>query len=101
MENLLLIINLYLPASALKRMNYLPNQKKTNKKNFYQCAAMSSHFTPENPSSKENNLNVVGTPSPRKKRNNSTPTRKNAAEKRQILQQLISPNMSSKVNEPS
>jgi hypothetical protein len=34
----------------------------------------------------------LGTPSPRKKRNNSTPTRKNAAEKKQILQQLISPN---------
>lgn len=32
-----------------------------------------------------------GTPSPRKKRNNSTPTKKNAAEKKQILQQLISP----------
>ncbi|XP_044736742.1 uncharacterized protein LOC123298714 [Chrysoperla carnea] len=31
------------------------------------------------------------TPSPRKKRNNSTPTKKNAAEKKQILQQLISP----------
>lgn len=60
---------------------------------------MSSHFTSENLPSKENNLNVVGTPSPRKKRNNSTPTRKNAAEKRQILQQLVSPNMNSKVNE--
>lgn len=62
---------------------------------------MSSHFTSElNPTpSKETNLNVVGTPSPRKKRNNSTPTRKNAAEKRQILQQLISPNMNKKVNE--
>ena len=34
----------------------------------------------------------VGTPSPRKKRNNSTPTRKNNAEKKQILQQLVSPN---------
>lgn len=34
----------------------------------------------------------LGTPSPRKKRNNSTPTKKNAAEKKQILQQLISPN---------
>lgn len=33
----------------------------------------------------------IGTPSPRKKRNNSTPTKKNAAEKKQILQQLISP----------
>lgn len=32
-----------------------------------------------------------GTPSPRKKRNNSTPTKKNAAEKKQILQQLITP----------
>ncbi|XP_015833125.1 uncharacterized protein LOC103312261 isoform X4 [Tribolium castaneum] len=31
------------------------------------------------------------TPSPKKKRNNSTPTKKNAAEKKQILQQLISP----------
>lgn len=31
----------------------------------------------------------AGTPSPRKKRNNSTPTRKNAAEKKQILQQLV------------
>jgi hypothetical protein len=32
-----------------------------------------------------------GTPSPRKKRNNSTPTKKNIAEKKQILQQLITP----------
>ncbi|KAL3285248.1 hypothetical protein HHI36_019358 [Cryptolaemus montrouzieri] len=30
-------------------------------------------------------------PSPKKKRNNSTPTKKNAAEKKQILQQLVSP----------
>ncbi|XP_054086656.1 uncharacterized protein LOC105208961 isoform X5 [Zeugodacus cucurbitae] len=30
-------------------------------------------------------------PSPRKKRNNSTPVKKNAAEKKQILQQLVSP----------
>jgi len=36
-------------------------------------------------------LNPPGTPSPRKKRNNSTPTKKNIAEKKQILQQLISP----------
>lgn len=34
---------------------------------------------------------MKGTPSPRKKRNNSTPTKKNVAEKKQILQQLISP----------
>lgn len=34
---------------------------------------------------------TLGTPSPRKKRNNSTPTKKNAAEKKQILQQLVSP----------
>lgn len=35
---------------------------------------------------------VLGTPSPRKKRNNSTPVKKNAAvEKKQILQQLVSP----------
>jgi hypothetical protein len=40
----------------------------------------------------------AGTPSPRKKRNNSTPTRKNNAEKKQILQQLISPN-TNKVSE--
>lgn len=33
----------------------------------------------------------VGSPSPRKKRNNSTPVKKNAAEKKQILQQLVSP----------
>ncbi|GJQ68780.1 hypothetical protein Trydic_g14718 [Trypoxylus dichotomus] len=31
------------------------------------------------------------TPSPKKKRNNSTPTKKNAAEKKQILQQLVGP----------
>ncbi|XP_056636815.1 uncharacterized protein LOC130445275 [Diorhabda sublineata] len=31
------------------------------------------------------------TPSPKKKRNNSTPTKKNIADKRQILQQLVSP----------
>ncbi|CAG9761695.1 unnamed protein product [Ceutorhynchus assimilis] len=33
----------------------------------------------------------LGSPSPKKKRNNSTPTKKNAADKKQILQQLISP----------
>ncbi|XP_058063429.1 uncharacterized protein LOC131213412 [Anopheles bellator] len=33
----------------------------------------------------------LGTPSPRKKRNNSTPTKKNVNEKKQILQQLVSP----------
>ncbi|KAK9876709.1 hypothetical protein WA026_014948 [Henosepilachna vigintioctopunctata] len=36
----------------------------------------------------------LGSPSPKKKRNNSTPTKKNAAEKKQILQQLVSPNSS-------
>lgn len=35
--------------------------------------------------------NSAGSPSPKKKRNNSTPTKKNATEKKQILQQLISP----------
>lgn len=35
--------------------------------------------------------NKIGSPSPRKKRNNSTPVKKNAAEKKQILQQLVSP----------
>lgn len=34
---------------------------------------------------------LSGTPSPRKKRNNSTPTKKNVNEKKQILQQLVSP----------
>lgn len=34
---------------------------------------------------------ATGSPSPRKKRNNSTPVKKNAAEKKQILQQLVSP----------
>lgn len=34
---------------------------------------------------------ITGSPSPKKKRNNSTPTKKNVAEKKQILQQLISP----------
>lgn len=34
---------------------------------------------------------ATGSPSPRKKRNNSTPSRKNTVEKKQILQQLISP----------
>lgn len=34
---------------------------------------------------------LVGSPSPRKKRNNSTPVKKNAAEKKLILQQLVSP----------
>ncbi|CAG9865029.1 unnamed protein product [Phyllotreta striolata] len=36
------------------------------------------------------------TPSPKKKRNNSTPTKKNIADKRQILQQLVSPKPNSK-----
>ncbi|KAJ8941045.1 hypothetical protein NQ318_015522 [Aromia moschata] len=36
-------------------------------------------------------LTLNSTPSPKKKRNNSTPTKKNVAEKKQILQQLISP----------
>lgn len=56
---------------------------------------MSSHFPTETTSSKENNPHI-GSPSPRKKRNNSTPTRKNAAEKKKILQQLISPNANAK-----
>ncbi|XP_037932138.1 mucin-17-like [Teleopsis dalmanni] len=34
---------------------------------------------------------IYGSPSPRKKRNNSTPVKKNATEKKQILQQLVSP----------
>lgn len=39
------------------------------------------------------NPHVGTSPSPRKKRNNSTPMqRKNIVEKKQILQQLISPN---------
>ena len=46
-------------------------------------------------------LNVPGTPSPRKKRNNSTPTKNktNTNDKKQLLQQLVSPaaNASSKV----
>lgn len=33
----------------------------------------------------------TGSPSPRKKRNNSTPVKKNAAEKEQILHHLVSP----------
>lgn len=53
-------------------------------------------FPTENSTSKGTNSHV-GSPSPRKKRNNSTPTRKNNAENRKILQQLISPNVSSKV----
>lgn len=36
-------------------------------------------------------MKPAGTPSPKKKRNNSTPTKKNAAEKKLILQQLVSP----------
>lgn len=36
-------------------------------------------------------LYSTGSPSPKKKRNNSTPTKKNTNEKKQILQQLISP----------
>ncbi|CRK91200.1 CLUMA_CG004883, isoform A [Clunio marinus] len=55
---------------------------------------ITSNLPNENYSSKENNLNI-GSPSPRKKRNNSTPTPKNAAEKTQILQHLISANSSS------
>ncbi|CAH1100186.1 unnamed protein product [Psylliodes chrysocephalus] len=38
----------------------------------------------------------LGTPSPKKKRNNSTPTKKTIADKRQILQQLVSPKPNSK-----
>ena len=61
------------------------------------CSAMSSHFPTENLPSKENN-SQIGSSSPRKKRTNSTPTRtKNAAEKKQILQQLVSPKTHNKV----
>ncbi|XP_031348289.1 uncharacterized protein LOC116174493 [Photinus pyralis] len=38
------------------------------------------------------------TPSPRKRRNNSTPTKKNAAEKKQILQQLVTPSGNKQVS---
>lgn len=74
--------------------NGYPHEKKF-KKNFKYLK------TQNNPSAKlkDNHHNShVGTPSPRKKRNNSTPTRKNNAEKKQILQQLISPN-TNKVSE--
>lgn len=54
---------------------------------------MSFHFPPENIPSKDNNSHI-GSPSPKKKSNNSTPS--NAAEKNKILQQLISPNTRSK-----
>ncbi|KAK5642078.1 hypothetical protein RI129_008245 [Pyrocoelia pectoralis] len=40
----------------------------------------------------------LGTPSPRKRRNNSTPTKKNAAEKKQILQQLVTPSGNKQVS---
>lgn len=87
-------VSLYLPALNEKKItNQIPNTKKPKKT----CSAMSSQTSNENSTSKENNLHV-GSPSPRKKRNNSTPTRKNAAEKKQILQQLISPNTNNKVS---
>lgn len=57
---------------------------------------MPSQIPSENSSSKENNSHI-GSSSPRKKRTNSTPTRKNAAEKKQILQQLVSPNTNNQV----
>ncbi|XP_054086655.1 uncharacterized protein LOC105208961 isoform X4 [Zeugodacus cucurbitae] len=43
------------------------------------------------PGTQRSIFNRLGSPSPRKKRNNSTPVKKNAAEKKQILQQLVSP----------
>ncbi|XP_067641233.1 uncharacterized protein [Eurosta solidaginis] len=43
------------------------------------------------PGTQRSIFNRLGSPSPRKKRNNSTPVKKNAAEKKLILQQLISP----------
>lgn len=60
------------------------------------CSALPLPFPTENSTSNGPNSHV-GSPSPRKKRNNSTPTRKFNAENRKILQQLISPNVSSKV----
>lgn len=82
MENLL---NLSYVCFSLFACFY--NEKKTK-----QCSAMSSQIPNENSPFKENNLHL-GSPSPRKKRNNSTPTRKSAAENKQILHQLVSPNI--------
>lgn len=68
-----------------------------NKQNKFSnfCPAMTPQKPNENSSFKENNLHL-GSPSPRKKRNNSTPTRKSAAEKKQILHQLVSPSAKTK-----
>lgn len=53
----------------------------------------------ERPSTSKETSSNVGSPSPRKKRTNSTPiNRKNPSEKKMILQQLISPNTNAKVS---
>lgn len=59
-------------------------KRKTSDQSF------SSSFPPKTPRHPRSSPRP-GTPSPRKKRNNSTPTKKNVNEKKQILQQLVSP----------
>jgi hypothetical protein len=65
----------------------------------YECSAISStNVMNERPSTSKETSSNVGSPSPRKKRTNSTPiNRKNTSEKKMILQQLISPNTNTKV----
>ncbi|XP_055525442.1 uncharacterized protein LOC129718573 isoform X3 [Wyeomyia smithii] len=77
------------------RTNFPPHHLNTALRDQLQAAAtagtVSSSSTATTPATHRTIFGRLGTPSPRKKRNNSTPTKKNVNEKKQILQQLVSP----------
>uniref|UniRef100_A0A182N197 Cubilin n=1 Tax=Anopheles dirus TaxID=7168 RepID=A0A182N197_9DIPT len=78
--------------TQLNRSTFPPHHLNTALREQLQASAgtvSSSNAT--TPASHRTIFGRLGTPSPRKKRNNSTPTKKNVNEKKQILQQLVSP----------
>ncbi|KFB42558.1 AGAP000443-PA-like protein [Anopheles sinensis] len=78
--------------TQINRSTFPPHHLNTALREQLQASAgtvPSSNAT--TPASHRTIFGRLGTPSPRKKRNNSTPTKKNVNEKKQILQQLVSP----------
>ncbi|XP_055617633.1 uncharacterized protein LOC129762992 isoform X3 [Toxorhynchites rutilus septentrionalis] len=74
------------------RTNIPPHHLNTALREQLQATAGTvSSSTATTPAQHRTIFGRLGTPSPRKKRNNSTPTKKNVNEKKQILQQLVSP----------
>uniref|UniRef100_A0A182W5H3 Cubilin n=1 Tax=Anopheles minimus TaxID=112268 RepID=A0A182W5H3_9DIPT len=78
--------------TQLNRSTFPPHHLNTALREQLQATAGTvSSSTATTPASHRTIFGRLGTPSPRKKRNNSTPTKKNVNEKKQILQQLVSP----------